>query len=332
MARRARLLPFGLLALTIYVGCGLSNMSGELVADPEGGDVPKGGGDDRHSANQDAAPTFDGGGGVDEDAGPPPPTCQTDACALPAGGTDFGVVLYGDRSTACPTGFDATDLIEKPTGACACGGCSVTGVNCNTGTIPTNYSSNNGCGTNGAPAQANNGNCLNDQGLWGEWASVEPPAAVGGTCNVQPSTVNKAAFTTTPVRICTPQSGICAAEFCAPPPSLQACSIHNGDVSCPAGAPNKHLLGSDFTPSCAACGCSVTKKLCGGTLVIYSQSNCSNSGSQRSLTVNTCVQTNGFYQYSSKWTGIVAETQCATAAPPTPTITWTGAKTVCCPN
>jgi hypothetical protein len=329
MARRLVVLALAFGAFASFAACGLST-TGDLQVSSEQG-VPKPNGESGIPGLPGADGSNGNGGDAGEDTGPPPPTCQTDACALPQGGQDFGVVLYGDRSAPCPTGFDTEDEIEEPTpgaGACTCGQCVMTGTSCNQGNIATKYGTTNACPNNGANHQANNGACRVQSGVFGEWASVDAPTAVPGTCSA-PSTLAKSAVTTKAIRTCKPQASLCAEAFCAPPSSLKACSIHLGDVACPAGAPTKHLIGSDFTGKCGDCSCTITAT-CGGTFTAYAASDC--TGQSKSLNVGTCTNMNQFAFASTKWAGVIATQTCNGLTPPAPTLALVGTRTVCCPN
>lgn len=274
-------------------------------------------------------PGADASRGDDSSTVPPPPGCDPDACALPSG-AGFTLALFGDAAQACPAEFASSDVLENPiagTGACTCGDCTAQ-INCSTGSISTNYDNGNGsCGQNGAALQANNGVCRNVNGTFGENASVEPPTPVVGTCSA-PGVASRAAVTTTARRICSPASTACTALACTPPTGMAACLVHDGDVACPASAPNKHLVGTDFTLSCASCGCTLAVE-CGGKMEFFSQQGC--NGSTRTLNVNVCTSTNQASFSSTKWTGTVAQQTCTKGTPPAPAFALTDSRTVCCP-
>jgi hypothetical protein len=101
-------------------------------------------------------------------------------------------------------------------------------------------------------------------------------------------------------------------------------------VACPSDAPNKELVGSDFTLACGDCGCQLDVK-CGGKMDVYSESAC-NGAPQFSVNAGVCNDINGSRAFKSvKWTGAVASQTCTKANAPAPTIGLTGTRTVCCP-
>jgi hypothetical protein len=286
-----------------------------------------------HVGDDDAAPgPGDDGGSAPIDTGAP---CQTDACALPDLG-DAGpapaLALFGDRASACPAGFDAIDVIESPTagaGSCACGACTKGTANCNSGGIPTFYDTGNGtCSIGGAQHEANNGACRNQNGQFGANASVGATNAVTAACSVGASVPSKAAVTVTSERICRPQASTCASALCATPPAgMKLCAVVEGDTACPPSLPAKHLVGNDFTLTCATCSCSVSAT-CTGTLGFYPMANC--AGTPKNLSTGVCTSTSSASFQSTKWTGSVVTDTCNLGAAPPPSIVLAGPKTVCC--
>lgn len=326
MLARVVFLGLGLIAFT---ACGLT-VTGSAVDDGFGEDA---------SSNR---PVADGGGprpdgstprdgAVDPD-GPGPGT--PDACTLPSA-QGFTLVLFGDATQSCPSDFTAGDLVANPAagaGACACGDCAAT-IDCSSGPIASYYDNNGGggnatCGTPGATADANGGACRNAAGRFGEHAKIDAPTAVVGACTA-PAVPSRGAVTTQAKRICTPGSATAPTAACNPPGDMKACLVADGDATCPASAPTKHLVGTDFDLTCTACGCQVAAT-CTGKIEFYSQSNCTGMPA-RTLNVGSCTSTSQDTFNSTKWTGSVATQTCTKQPAPPASVALTGQRTVCCP-
>lgn len=311
--------------------CGIT-ATGQLV-DEDGGGVGSIDGGPANTGGDAVAPGDDGGTVTPIDSTAP---CAPDACALPdlgdAGTSPPALAFFGDRTSACPSGFDTVDVIEKPTpgaGACTCGACTKGAVNCNSGGIPTFYDNGNGtCGTSGAQHQANDGVCRNQSGQFGANASVGATTAVTSGCTVASSTPAKPAVTVTSERICRMQASTCASALCPTPPAgMKLCAVVDGDAACPASLPTKHVVADDFTMTCATCSCSVTAT-CTGTLGFYPSLNC--GGSPKNLSTGVCTSTSSASFQSTKWVGTVLTDTCNLGAAPAPSIALVGMKTICC--
>jgi hypothetical protein len=302
--------------------CGFSGVGG--VLDGEDAGTAASGGPARLPPGADGGPSAEGS--------TPVPICNPPPCALPAPPAGWELVLMAStRADACPSGFDSADAVESPVAtasACACAACVTTGTNCATGAIPTAYDNGGGaCGTTGAVHQTNGGACKNQNGSFGQDARVDAPTAVLGTCTSAASGV-PANVVSEARRVCTLQASSCGDRACGAPGSMQACVASPGDVACPAGTPNKHLVGADVALACPPCGCTIASATCGGSLEFYPQQNC--AGSPVSLAVGVCKATGGASFQSTKWKPLVAAEVCA-VVPGTPTTTLTAARTVCCP-
>lgn len=245
-------------------------------------------------------------GGSDAETSPPP--CVADACSLVAGSAPFRIVLYGERSNACPTGFGSVDVVTKPVanaGACTCGPC-VTNATCTTGLIGTKYSSNAVCGTPAGDIDANNGACFPYNGNFvSTYCVIVPPPAVPGACSA-PGVGVPANVATEAKRICNPQVDSCAAVLCAPPGSLKTCIAAPGDVECPGSAMTKTVVGANVDVTCPSCTCT-TKATCAGAVTFYSGANC--TGGTKVLDANVCTQVNGAGIMSTKWAGVVTSSR-----------------------
>ena len=275
----------------------------------------------------------EGGGGpapIEADADVPSACAGT--CSPAATTAPFVHVLFGDRATACPAGFDAADVVEEPTpgaGSCACGTCAFSGTTCTTGALVSKYSSDNTCNGTGDNLQGNGGNCYAISGQFiSTYAAMLPPTAVAGSCSA-PGVGIRANVTTKDARVCTPRSDACLDALCAPPAALAACVAASGDVACPAPLPNRHLVGSDVTLTCAACTCT-TQATCTGTVTFYSGAGC--TGTPRVLNAGACTQVNQASFQSTRWAGTIATQTCTNVTPAaTAGVSLTDVRTVCCP-
>ncbi len=325
MLARVVFLGLGLVAFT---ACGLT-VTGSAVDDGIGEDASSNAPVDGNAPRPDGSAPRDGA--VDPDA-PGPET--SDACTLPSA-QGFALVLFGDATRACPNDFATGDVVENPTAganACACGDCSAT-IDCSSGLIKSYYDSNAGvgsgtCGTPGTTIDPNGGACRNMAGRFGEHAKIDAPTASVGACT-SPGLPSRGAVTTQGKRICIPASATAATAACTPPADMKACLVADGDLNCPANAPTKHLVGTDFDLTCGACGCQVTAA-CTGKIEFFGQSNCAGTPG-RTLNVGSCSYTGQDNFTSLKWTGSVATQTCTKQPAPAPSVALTGQRTVCCP-
>lgn len=274
----------------------------------------------------------DGGRPAEEDGSGVPVGPCADACAPPSATAPFADVLYGERTSACPAGFDASDVVEDPVpaaGSCACGTCAFAGTSCTGGAIVSKYASDTTCSGTGSNLQGNEGNCYAFNGQFiSTYAAMLAPAAVPGTCSA-PGVGVPANVTKKERRVCTPRADACLDALCSPPAALAACIATSGDVPCPSSAPNRHLVGSGVALSCAACSCT-TQATCTGTVTFYAGAGC--TGATRVLQAGVCTQVNQASFQSTKWSGTVATQTCANVTPATTaTASLDGARTVCCP-
>jgi hypothetical protein len=100
----------------------------------------------------------------------------------------------------------------------------------------------------------------------------------------------------------------------------------DGDLACPSGLPNKHMVGTSATLSCSACPCTLSAT-CSGTATFYSDSGCTNAVA--TVSTATCSATNGVNYASYKWTG-TTNTMCNLGAS-TASVALAGVATICCP-
>ena len=229
--------------------------------------------------------------------------CSMAGCfAMPAG---FSLVAYGAtaKGVACPTGFTApADTVEGPSvaaNACTCG-CSVTTQpSCPTGTLVGHFDgagsglcdsaggdlANNGCGTDGYLGPFDTGN----------EHKFKAPAATGGACsasaNKDPNKLTYAAQG----RVCQASTmPVCEGKVC--PPAAAApfgvCIGAVGDVACPSGFSNKHLLGSSASFTCGAgCTCGGVTATCKGKVNYFATGDCSGAAGMSVIVDDQCHST-----------------------------------------
>ena len=271
---------------------------------------------------------------------------------VPAGWTLVGFATNTDAG--CPPGLaaPATDVLEGPSadaGSCGCAACAVTTAPTCTGKVNVFFDFDNlhQCQFPGVPSQNGNspaGGCLNDMFTANEIAGTEtklvPTPPGGGVC-ASPGVFQKENLTyAAKGRVCAPESPAaagCAGSTCAPnlPAPFRACISQAGDRPCPAGDFSvKHLVGTDVSATCGACGCSVTGT-CSGSLTMYSDTGCANN--PEVLTANgqclrnAAIDGNSYksYRYALSPTGVGCV---ATGVAPTAqNVSLLSAQTVCCP-
>jgi hypothetical protein len=261
------------------------------------------------------------------------------------------VAFAPSQSSPCPTGFDmaaATDLVEGPTaaGACGCGACSVTTApNCASGTIGVTFDYDTTvyagtCYMAATPATLSNsppGSCLTDiyNGDYSTYdAKYTSPAPSGGVCSA-PAVNNAGALTyAARDRACTPDSDAaagCSGDQCQPALSgaYQACIASPGSVTCPPGPlAVAHHVGTSATATCEACPCTISGT-CTGTMTLFTDVNCKKGAT--SVPANTCefVGTGNYkaYEYAG---GNPKNVACKAGAAPAPAIALDSEATICC--
>lgn len=259
--------------------------------------------------------------------------------AVTAGWTRVG--LAASAATSCPSGYNPFDGIESPTAppsACTCGACAITTApSCASGAVVSTIDNSSGAAMcNNAGATANNttaGACLS----WGGSVSLAkhiesaPPASTGGACT-SAGVANRGAVVTVAARECTPSAAACEATLCGADAGVNECIAKNGDQACPPGPfATKHLVGSDFTLACSACGCA-TSATCKGTLVVATDNAC--TANTVDLVVDGTCRTPpsvggsyGFYKY----VGALNTQACNTTTASGATVGVTASpRTICC--
>jgi hypothetical protein len=225
---------------------------------------------------------------------PPPcdPTTDPACMPLPEGWT-LAVMIPPDAG-APPTGFSAPSVVrENPAadpGACSCASCTVKTQGTCSGNIKAKYSSGSGCGSSDPDlGNKNPGQCekdIYDGNRGGEHNRFDAPSPQGGSCETN-STLVATKLKSAAVDIATGaercDGGVCDARVPAP---FRTCLIADSDKACPAGFAEKHVVGDAVTATCGACPACTVSTTCGGTLSIFSDSNCTSG--KKTFTFGVC--------------------------------------------
>jgi hypothetical protein len=287
----------------------------------------------RDAESRDDLPPSDGPG--KSDAPVTPGTCQTGpgACvgSLPAG---WKVVAFEkSRNSTCPAGFTTVDVVANPlaaAGACGCACAATSTPTCNATQILTFYSTDSSCGKTGVTLDVS-GSCGQFSGSYSAYFSANAPT-VAVTCTAS-ATTDTTKLSSTKERICEAPTQ-CQEDVCGgvAPAGFSACIFNDADTACPTGWPNRTVVGSSTTVSCAACtGCTGSATCTGGKLTFFSDNACANSLATFNVD-GSCQATGGSesvksYAYKS---ATATNVQCKGSGPQTASVGLTGARTVCC--
>jgi hypothetical protein len=255
----------------------------------------------------------------------------------------------------CGTGFGTpTAVLEGPTsapGACDCGSCSITDPgSCTKADFAAAIDGPGGACTLGATLKSAGGACTKLPADYKTSATskakVTPAPWQGPGACTQTQGTPGAVLLAGQGQMCalaaTLGGGCAVGGVCAPTAASQysVCIAQNGDKACPAGYPNKHTVGTGYADkrTCGSCSCSVSATCVNPTETIYTQDNCSTTGSGQ---VSTVLTADGQCDDVNDGNGqtYVAYTYAATVSPScgttggsvSGTVTVTGGQTVCCP-
>jgi hypothetical protein len=260
------------------------------------------------------------------------------ACAnlnLPAG---WKSVAYAPKQAACPSDFGKEAHPEvNPTpsaGACVCTATNPNKPDCQSGNsaVAFDYGMVATCNLGSSPFVGNQGNCApRTFTLDGDHVSASLLAPTGGSCT-SALKLDATKVTTTVTTTCEPT--LCPEKLCAnqPPPGFSSCVQHDNDEVCPAGFPNKSLVGAGATiTACSVCpACVVTNAACtGAKLEFFSDPNCNPNNKVTEVNADGSCQTVSkgavkTYKYTATAT---ANYDPGTS---TPTAAFAKPKTVCC--
>ena len=219
------------------------------------------------------------GWGSSGDTGVPPGCATVDAACLgplPSGWQPIAVTDAG-----CDPGFAAATLVMNPRvadGGCACGACQVIGTFACEAGVPV--SGGNTC-TDPTLVTAVPGACTPAQA---QHVEAYPPTAAG---NIACFAANDAGtgVTVDPLTVCIPD---CTADYCASP---SRCIVADDALPCPTGFTLLATAGTSADPGCAPCSCEAgAPGKCGGTVTVYDNGTCSDSGTWTRYLVGTCNQ------------------------------------------
>ncbi len=270
-------------------------------------------------------PERDFDAGVDSNTTPSGGPCPEATCTLPALPAPFTLAIYDSRDNACPDGWLGRDIVERPTASsetCACSACTIS-ASCNTGSIETKYGNTSACANNGLTVPANNGACHVQSAALGQFASATAPAPTNVTCTAK-ATTDRTKVKVDLRRVCMPGADTCPGTACGKP----LCAIATGDVPCPPSLPTRHLVGSDFTATCADCTCTASVT-CGGVLMVYDNATCTGT-SVGQVPSGSCAMTGGAQFNATKWMGSIQNQSCSPPVAKAATVALTEVATVCC--
>jgi len=111
--------------------------------------------------------------------------------------------------------------------------------------------------------------------LLGDHLELQPvdPTRAGRRSVRSAGVKDEGAVSMTLARACAPEGSSCACDP-ALGPSRKTCMRADGDVACPPEAPNKRLVATGSTLTCASCTCSASSTCSGGGATFYSDSMC----------------------------------------------------------
>jgi hypothetical protein len=313
---------------------GDSSVVTDATADVIGSDVVG------KDVGNDVAPN-DGG----NEAGP---TCntQTSIC-VPDLPTGWAFTTYDpDNRNPCANGYgspnDVQEGIDAGPAQCSCG-CTTTNPDCHSGKLSIQAGFNNTCDNINTQTDVADAGCntLTAFTTSNNNVAVIPPTPVGGSCTASPSQTIPAVGYAHQGRTCdyeagAPGLGCGNGQVCIPSTGTAgACISQTGDVACPAdaGYPTQHTIGTAVTDTrgCSACACTFDAGSCGGNLTLWTDTACSNNGTQIPAT-DTCTKASGNnrtwrgYSYVSQTTASCA----GTPATPDGGVAFNSVTTVCC--
>ena len=232
----------------------------------------------------------EGGAPDNHDARVGPPACDpaSDATCLPLPDGWRLVVetpLTTGAAPACPQGYGAASDVgagPKPRAdACDCATCTIAQKPTCAGAVSNSYSYGGNCGSSSsALGNSPAGQCGTDL-YTGDLSTAEErytmPGPSGGSCSPGAAVAHadRVDFAER-ARLCDGNSR-CSGSTCDArvTPPFRACFSSDGDRACPAGFPEKHVVGASAAFDCAStCGCTVATRTCAPILNLYASATC----------------------------------------------------------
>jgi hypothetical protein len=261
----------------------------------------------------------DSGPGSGGDAEASAPACTTiDAACLGTLPPGWQPVAISDAG--CAAGYTTQSLLANPRlndGGCACGACQLIGAfDCNAGVA---VAGGDGCG-DPTLITVTSGVCGVAQA---QHIQATPPTATGTVGCFVPSDAGTGVTADT-VTLCVPG---CTVDYCQ---AGKRCIVADGTLPCPTGFTLQATAGTGADPGCAPCACEAgAPGACGGTVTVYDNATCTDSGAAVTYPVGTCNE------YSTDYESVLVQ-----LTPPAASCRWstadvgdaslTGVKTICC--
>ena len=273
------------------------------------------------------------------------PSCGTgNVCVAPLPAGWAWAVYAPDSRPGCAGGYSSPTSVEEgiDAGAPVCGcGCTTTNPTCNTGNLTITEGNNTACNNTVAGQTDTAAGGCNALGASinpaGGMVSVTGPTPAGGSCTANPSQTIPAVgydhqgqtcgFTGTPG-----DAGCDGGNVCVPNPApFAACVSQAGNVACPTGFPNQHLVGTavDDTRSCSGCSCTFDAGACTGTVTFATDGMCK-KGKQNITANGTCQAAGGAGLFTYDYAPSTTASCAAGTASADGGVGFTAVTTVCC--
>ena len=261
----------------------------------------------------------------------PPPSCADAGACLPEFDGTWTPYLHIVGSGGCPltdgsVQADYLDLkqLKFDPSACVCGNCAMdAGCTDPAVTVGTNAKCNNVYDGGVTPQDAS---CADlgaspEAGLVSISVSTQTAYA---SCSV--SQTGNQGWDAAVASVC---SSACGFDFCsAPQGAYERCALTKGVHACPNGY-KQYLLDRPNTPAaCTACTCDGGAS-CGGTLTMFSSSDCTDASTSQTIANQGCVDAGNVSVRSAIFDASISTTCKASASTPSLAPT-NGELTLCC--
>lgn len=283
-----RAIVFQIIVLATLTSC--AAISG--LADKEAVDCPGDCADGSLPPRNDDASTgaADAGDANVVDAGVPKCDPKKDlSCIAQPDGWSFVSRGIANIATpgACSSGTPPVTVKELPlpqANACSCDTCTVTTPATCSGQLDHEFATTAGCSFSGDASSYENpvaGTCYRDLFTGSSPASANRfvlPNPSGGVCTVIPTPHSERVNYALTYALCDEASrcsgGFCDAQITV---GIDLCFARDGDVACPEGFSEKHVVGTDGADfDCGTCACNLNRQPCQGAVNHYTDANCTN--------------------------------------------------------